>query len=98
VLFGALHEMPGGADVRRFCRRYRIVAAANKGLDIDRWGWWRGKRHGAMMIQGAQFALDGRPRQFVCLGFGYLNRLEPEEAVRRLAEARRDAELTAGRS
>lgn len=56
-------------------------------VDIDAWAT-RASEHGAVMVTARRFALDGKARRFARLGFGYLDRQEIEEGVRRLAAAR----------
>jgi GntR family transcriptional regulator/MocR family aminotransferase len=59
-----------------------------KGLDVERWAA-RAQERGAIMVTGAAFTLDRRPRPFVRLGFAALTIKELEEGVRRLAAAAR---------
>ncbi|MCU1384123.1 MAG: Transcriptional regulator, GntR family domain / Aspartate aminotransferase [Acidobacteria bacterium] len=60
---------------------------ATKSADVDRWAA-RARDHGAVIVTAAAYALDGRPRPFMRLGFASLNSRELEEGVRRLAAAR----------
>ena len=59
-----------------------------KGLDVEQWAA-RARDRGAIMVTGAAFTLDGKPRPFARLGFAALNRKELEEGVRLLAAAAR---------
>jgi GntR family transcriptional regulator/MocR family aminotransferase len=59
---------------------------AAKGVDVDRWAA-RARDRGVVMVTGAAYTLDGRPRPFVRLGFASLNGRELAEGVRRLAAA-----------
>jgi GntR family transcriptional regulator / MocR family aminotransferase len=61
---------------------------AAKGVDVEQWAA-RAQDSGAIIVTGAAFTLDGKPRPFVRLGFAALNRNELEEGVRRLAAAAR---------
>ncbi len=56
-------------------------------IDIDDWAA-RARAKGAVMATARGFALDGKPRPFARLGYGYLDRRELDEGVRRLAAAR----------
>jgi GntR family transcriptional regulator/MocR family aminotransferase len=57
-----------------------------KGLDVETWA--AAARHsGAIVVTGAAYALDGRPRPFMRLGFASLDSGELREGVRRLAAA-----------
>jgi GntR family transcriptional regulator/MocR family aminotransferase len=60
---------------------------ATKSADVDRWAA-RARDQGAVIVTAAAYALDGRPRPFMRLGFASLNSRELEEGVRRLAAAR----------
>lgn len=56
------------------------------GVDVEAWAA-RARGQGAIVATAASFALGGRPRPFVRLGFASLDRDELREGVRRLAAA-----------
>jgi GntR family transcriptional regulator/MocR family aminotransferase len=88
VLAGALKTTLGGAlSFAVPAGGIALWARAAKGIDIEVWAR-RARARGAVMVTGAAFALDGRPRPYARLGFASLDRRELVEAVRRLAEAR----------
>ena len=55
-----------------------------RSIDVDEWAS-AARRAGAIIATAASFALDGRPRPYLRLGFASLNVAELEEGVRRLA-------------
>jgi GntR family transcriptional regulator/MocR family aminotransferase len=55
-------------------------------IDADAWAA-RALAHGVGFYSARRFALDGRPRPFIRLGFASLDERELREAVRRLAAA-----------
>lgn len=57
-------------------------------FDVERWSAGARKR-GAVIVTASAFAVNGRPRPFVRLGFAALDRAEIVEGVRRLRAARR---------
>lgn len=59
----------------------------SRSLDVEIWAA-RARRAGAVVVTAAAFALDGRPRPYVRLGFASLDPAELREGVRRLAAAR----------
>ncbi len=65
-----------------------LWVAARRGVDVDAWAA-RGRAAGVVFSTGREFALDGRPRPLLRLG--YAQRSEPEiaEAVRRMAASLR---------
>ncbi|MBI4566155.1 MAG: PLP-dependent aminotransferase family protein [Planctomycetes bacterium] len=68
---------PGGTD---------IWAKVASGIDPETWAARAAKR-GVLFRPGAFFAVDGRPRPFIRLGYGGLDEKEIKEAVSRLAAA-----------
>ncbi|MGH9409344.1 MAG: PLP-dependent aminotransferase family protein, partial [Vicinamibacterales bacterium] len=58
-----------------------------KSLDVDAWAA-AARRAGAVVVTAASFALDGRSRPYMRLGFASLDPGELREGVRRLAAAR----------
>jgi GntR family transcriptional regulator/MocR family aminotransferase len=63
---------------------------AKKGLDVDAWAS-AARERGAVIVTGSAYALDGRARPFVRLGFASLNSEELLEGVRRLRAAKGDS-------
>ena len=59
----------------------------SRSLDVDAWAA-NARRAGAVVVTAAAFALDGRPRPYMRLGFASLEPGELHEGVRRLAGAR----------
>jgi GntR family transcriptional regulator/MocR family aminotransferase len=64
-----------------------LWVTVREGLDVDRWAA-AAKGRGALVVTGAAYALDHRPRPCMRLGFASLDVRELKEAVRRLAAAR----------
>jgi GntR family transcriptional regulator / MocR family aminotransferase len=56
------------------------------GVDVDAWAR-SARAKGAIVITAAEYALDGRPRPYMRLGFASLDGRELQEGVRRLAAA-----------
>lgn len=55
-----------------------------RSMDVEEWAA-SARRAGAIVATAASFALDGRPKPFLRLGFASLNVAELKEGVRRLA-------------
>ncbi len=64
-----------------------VWARATPAVDVDRWAQ-SALANGVHFQPARNFALDGRPRPFLRLGYACLNEDEIEEAVRRLARTR----------
>jgi GntR family transcriptional regulator/MocR family aminotransferase len=64
-----------------------LWAKAADGIDVEDWAE-RARTQGAVMATAAMFAVDGKPRPFVRLGFASLDRRELAEGLRRIAAAR----------
>jgi DNA-binding transcriptional MocR family regulator len=56
------------------------------GVDVEAWRA-RALEREVLLMTARQFALDGRVRPFVRLGFAALTEADLDEAVRRLADA-----------
>ena len=84
------------AALREYLNRYVAFAVpaggialwvkAKNNLDVDAWAK-AARDRGALIVTGSAYALDGRPRPFVRLGFASLNSEELQEGVRRLRTA-----------
>lgn len=61
-----------------------LWAAARRGIDVDGWAT-RARAAGVIFSTGREFALDGRPRPFLRLGYAQRSEAEITEAVRRMA-------------
>ena len=61
-----------------------LWAAARRGLDVDAWAS-RARAAGVLFSTGREFALDGRPRPFLRLGYAQRSEAEIAEAVRRMS-------------
>jgi GntR family transcriptional regulator/MocR family aminotransferase len=89
------HALLAALD-RRFGPRLRVRppaggvavwAEAVPPVDVEAWAR-RALAEGVSFQPGRRFALDGRPRPFLRLGYACLDEAEIEEAVRRLARSR----------
>ena len=63
-----------------------LWAKAAPGLQVDAWAA-AARRRGVVVVTAAAYAVDGRSRPFMRLGFASLDAAEIEEGVRRLAAA-----------
>ena len=63
-----------------------LWAAARRGIGVDAWAT-QARAAGVVFSTGREFALDGRPRPFLRLGYAQRSEAEITEAVRRMAAA-----------
>jgi GntR family transcriptional regulator / MocR family aminotransferase len=64
-----------------------LWVSVDDAVDVEQWAN-AARNAGAIVVTAAAFALDGRPRQYIRLGFASLNAAELKEGVRRLTAAR----------
>lgn len=87
TLVAALREALGSSVTFTVPAGGIALWVGSRSLDVEAWAA-NASRAGAVVVTAAAFALDGRPRPYMRLGFASLEPGELREGVRRLAAAR----------